>query len=571
MYKMESPQINRDAQRDRKIERANFSRRGGEALGQGKEEEDEVLRRGGVTKKTGCNPKGKRKSQQWGGMRVLLLKLLVSLMVTIFILGTTLTTLVSYVYTDSDGTPGSPPLDLPLNKSDPPKTRLHSPVNTPDPRKPPLHPKLKKPDPPETPLLPDLKKPDPPETPLLPDLKKPDPPETPLLPDLKKPDPPKTPLLPDLKKPDPPETPLLPDLKKPDPPETPLLPDLKKPDPPETPLLPDLKKPDPPKTPLRPDLKKPDPPKKCKGCRDPLIIKALEQYSQTWTKQQNNSQNFRALLRSSCDAVNNAIVTQENTPTGTKVVYDGDPKRSMVVNTAIFNTFPKRTPFSSKLWGTCAVVGNGGIMFNSTCGKRIDSAQHVIRCNLPPVEDIYLKDVGNKTDLVTANPSILVDRFGSLDRRRRPFAESMRRYNDSLMLLPAFSYTGNTVLSLRALYTIEDFEGVIRPVFVNPLYLLSMDSFWRNRGMMAKRMSTGFMMVNLALELCDDVQVYGFWPFSEHPHLAPGSAPLPNHYYDNRQWNKVLHAMPDEFLQLLGLHSQGILKLHLGQCGPSNA
>lgn len=36
-------------------------------------------------------------------------------------------------------------------------------------------------------------------------------------------------------------------------------------------------------------------------------------------------------------------------------------------------------PFSNKTWDTCAVVGNGGILNNSSCGKMIDSAQFVIR------------------------------------------------------------------------------------------------------------------------------------------------------------------------------------------------
>lgn len=103
----------------------------------------------------------------------------------------------------------------------------------------------------------------------------------------------------------------------------------------------------------------------------------------------------------------------------------------------------QENPFVNTTWDTCSVVGNGGILANSSCGEKIDSAQFVIRCetenllhnnylflsnivrnkftdhfplspflrcNLPPLENGYERDVGNKTDLVTANPSILMEK-----------------------------------------------------------------------------------------------------------------------------------------------------------------
>ncbi|CAL8317511.1 unnamed protein product [Arctogadus glacialis] len=197
----------------------------------------------------------------------------------------------------------------------------------------------------------------------------------------------------------------------------------------------------------------------------------------------------------------------------------------------------------------------------------IDSAQFVIRCNLPPVENSFLKDVGKKTNLVTANPNIFHQKFRGLQERRRPFMESMSRYNDSLMLLPAFSYSMNTAVSLSALYTIEDFESPIRPVFLNPEYLQNLHSFWRSKGLLGKRLSSGLMMASLALELCTNVHLYGFWPFDQHPLLHQ---PLNNHYYDNVPSKKNVHAMPAEFDHLLRLHEQGVLKIHLGECRPSS-
>ncbi|KAM6913321.1 alpha-2,8-sialyltransferase 8E-like [Lycodopsis pacificus] len=253
----------------------------------------------------------------------------------------------------------------------------------------------------------------------------------------------------------------------------------------------------------------------------------------------------RSQLRNECHGFDKAIITQANTPVGTKLAYK-----------ELFSTFPKEHPFSNKIWDTCAVVGNGGILTNSSCGKMIDSAQFVMRCNLAPLDEGYGKDVGIKTDVVTANPSIFQRRYESLTGRRRPFVESLRSYGSSLLLLPTFN-----PLCMRAVYSIEDLESLIRPVFFNPEYLQNLTRFWRSQGLKAWP-STGIIMASLALEHCANVHLYGFWPFSNHPY---GLYALTNHYYDDMKALAV-HSMPTEFDILLRLHSQGVLRLHLGDC-----
>ncbi|KAM9844102.1 alpha-2,8-sialyltransferase 8F [Aulostomus maculatus] len=307
---------------------------------------------------------------------------------------------------------------------------------------------------------------------------------------------------------------------------------------------------------------RPKPSALCKGCRE-IIDKVLERYSKTWKKQEENYEKFRAQLNTMCHGANKAIITQNNTPVGSKILYDGEKSRTLQVSQEIFKTFIKEHPFSNKTWDTCAVVGNGGILTDSSCGKMIDSAQFVMRCNLPPLADGYEKHVGIKTDLVTANPSILQEKYGSLVSRRRPFVERLSTYGNSFILLPAFSYGFNTPLSLRVVYTVEDFNSPARPIFFNPEYLKSLDLFWRSQGLKPKRLSTGIMMASMALEVCSNVHLYGFWPFSNHPH---GLYTLTNHYYDDRKPKGRFHTMPAEFELLLQLHSQGVLKLHLGDC-----
>ncbi|XP_018619796.1 alpha-2,8-sialyltransferase 8F isoform X2 [Scleropages formosus] len=272
----------------------------------------------------------------------------------------------------------------------------------------------------------------------------------------------------------------------------------------------------------------------CQECREKTIKKLMTLYSPTWKKQEANLHQFRSQLQSKCNGISSAVITQENTPVGSKVIYDGEKRKPLQVTPKLFSTFVKEAPFRNHTSETCAVVGNSGILSNSSCGDEINSAQFVIR-------------------------------FNGLTEQRRPFAESLVRYGDSLLLLPAFSYWHNTAVSLRAVYTLQDFDGSARPIFLNPEYLRGLTWFWRARGLKAMRLSTGLIVASLASELCANVHLYGFWPFPWHPH---GGGPLTNHYYDNRQSKKKVHNMPDEFVHLLRLHNQGVVKLHLGKCEP---
>ncbi|KAL4659285.1 alpha-2,8-sialyltransferase 8F-like isoform X2 [Arapaima gigas] len=275
--------------------------------------------------------------------------------------------------------------------------------------------------------------------------------------------------------------------------------------------------------------------KMCQGCSERIINKLMKLYSQTWQKQEGNFNMFRSQLKSKCDGISKAIITQANTPLGSKVIYDGEKRKPLQVTSKLLSTFVKDGPFRNQTLETCAVVGNGGILSNSSCGNEINSAQFVIR-------------------------------FDGLMEQRRPFAESLDSYGDSLLLLPAFSYGHNTAVSLRALYTLRDFGGLARPVFLNPEYLRSLARFWRTRGLRAMRLSTGLIVASLALELCTNVHLYGFWPFPVHPHSR---RPLTNHYYDDRQSKKKVHDMPDEFGHLMHLHNHGVVRLHLGKCEPT--
>uniref|UniRef100_A0A4W3K8B2 Alpha-2,8-sialyltransferase 8F-like n=1 Tax=Callorhinchus milii TaxID=7868 RepID=A0A4W3K8B2_CALMI len=281
----------------------------------------------------------------------------------------------------------------------------------------------------------------------------------------------------------------------------------------------------------------------------------------TWYRNSEANQKFRARLTNCCNAIQNFTVTQVNTALGANLTYDAQPKKQITITEDIFNLLPQTEPFKLPLSKLCAVVGNGGILTNSSCGEEIDQADFVFRCNLAPIVGRG-DDVGLKTDLVTANPSIMSIKYQSLNFRRKPFWESTKVYGKAFILLPAFSYLSNTGIVFKVSYTLEDFGSKLQPIYLNPSYIVNITQFWKSVGVSETRLSSGLIVLSAALELCDEVWLYGFWPFSKNME----GMKIFNHYYDNVPPKQSAHVMPREFYRLLQLHTKGILKLRAGKC-----
>uniref|UniRef100_UPI00398F7585 alpha-2,8-sialyltransferase 8F-like n=1 Tax=Pristiophorus japonicus TaxID=55135 RepID=UPI00398F7585 len=279
-----------------------------------------------------------------------------------------------------------------------------------------------------------------------------------------------------------------------------------------------------------------------------------------WKKNPEEHTILRSELEKCCNATQNFVVTQVNTPLGTNLSFDAEPKRIMRITEDILKLIPKTDPFKDHVFKRCSVVGNGGVLTNSSCGMEINQADFVFRCNLPPIMD-YMDDVGMKTDIVTANPSIISRRYQSLNLRRKPFVDYISAYKNAFILLPAFSYSINTSPSFKVSYTLQDFGMKQKAIFLNPSYMKTVSPFWKGKGVKEKRLSSGFIILSAAMELCEEVWVYGFWPFSKDVH----GNQFHHHYYDNMMPGKI-HSMPNEFYKLLQLHMKGIVKLHTDKC-----
>uniref|UniRef100_A0A3B5M1K4 Alpha-N-acetylneuraminide alpha-2,8-sialyltransferase n=1 Tax=Xiphophorus couchianus TaxID=32473 RepID=A0A3B5M1K4_9TELE len=276
---------------------------------------------------------------------------------------------------------------------------------------------------------------------------------------------------------------------------------------------------------------------------DKEIVEEVLGLGEAWKKNQTGIDLYRNLLTECCNPRWMFAVTKENAPIGKVLWYDGEYYYSHTVNNETYSVFVQVNQF---------------VKGSTQCSN--------IECNLPPLTKEYLEDVGNKTHLVTANPSIIEKRFQGLLWSRKAFVDYLKAYGSSFIYMPAFSMKPGTDPSLRAYYAVTDSHSNLTMLFANPDFLRNVGKFWKARGVHAKRLSTGLFLVSLALGMCDEVTVYGFWPFS----IGLDGQPISHHYYDNILPGKWFHAMPEEFVQLWHLHKSGTLRVKVGSCQPQN-
>ncbi|XP_019627286.1 PREDICTED: alpha-N-acetylneuraminide alpha-2,8-sialyltransferase-like [Branchiostoma belcheri] len=212
----------------------------------------------------------------------------------------------------------------------------------------------------------------------------------------------------------------------------------------------------------------------------------------------------------------------------------------------------KETRFPDKLFRTCSVVGNGGILSGRGCGGQIDSAEHVFRY------DSLNSDVGRQ------NFTAMLDSYlGPTDFYTHPF------YN-----------INSRPVAYRALRVVRNLTDDGKTVlWSHPDFLRAANTFWRETGRVkVKRITSGLLVVTIALSMCEETHLYGFWPFDQD---LDGN-PLNYHYYDRavtlgkrvvsqkNQWRVVeknrYHKMKTEHDRLARLHEMGVVRMHVGTC-----
>lgn len=180
---------------------------------------------------------------------------------------------------------------------------------------------------------------------------------------------------------------------------------------------------------------------------------------------------------------------------------------------------PGKPPFHPRQFQTCAVVGNSGDLLKTEFGKEIDSHDAVIRDNEAPVNQKYAKHVGLKRDfrLVVrgAARNMIAILNGSVDE----------------------------VLIIKSV-THRDFNTMIKEI-PNPVYLF--------QGIVLRRgaKGTGMKSVELALSMCDIVDMYGFT-------VDPGYTEWTRYFSEPKKGHNPLQGRA--YYQLL--ECLGVIRIH---------
>ncbi|XP_033100855.1 CMP-N-acetylneuraminate-poly-alpha-2,8-sialyltransferase-like [Anneissia japonica] len=223
-----------------------------------------------------------------------------------------------------------------------------------------------------------------------------------------------------------------------------------------------------------------------------------------------------------------------------------------------------RTLHQSK---TCAIVGASGQLINSGCGPQIDAHDFVIRANLAPIMN-YTKDVGNKVNLTGINFNKLETIFKNLvdktsdDPEHVDMVENIRYLNDSVLWFTKATTARHAAEKLKVIASILK-TGYKLPIQM--AYIMRSSSverrFHLKKGVYA---STGMNIFAFARTFCQNITLYGFYPFDENHHRTP----IWRHYFENATFNfqSQQHDMVHEFTKLSAMHLRGEVTMVTDKC-----
>ncbi|XP_031133420.1 sia-alpha-2,3-Gal-beta-1,4-GlcNAc-R:alpha 2,8-sialyltransferase [Sander lucioperca] len=304
------------------------------------------------------------------------------------------------------------------------------------------------------------------------------------------------------------------------------------------------------------------------------LTNALSEDMQNSSKWTYNSSAFLQLkkeISQYIDIPHNFTLIRDSVRIGQLMHYDySSHKYVFSIGENFHSLLPAVSPILNKHYNVCAVVGNSGILTGSRCGAQIEKFDFVFRCNFAPTE-IFKKDVGRRTNMTTFNPSILEKYYNNLltVQDRNNFFLSLKKLDGAILWIPAFFFHTSATVTRTLVDFFVEHRGQLKVQLAWPGNIMQyVNSYWKTKQLSPKRLSTGILMYTLASSMCDQIHLYGFWPFGWDPNTGKE---LPYHYYDKKgtkfttKWQES-HQLPAEFKLLYKMHTEGLLKLSLSHC-----
>ncbi|XP_066270721.1 uncharacterized protein [Branchiostoma lanceolatum] len=221
---------------------------------------------------------------------------------------------------------------------------------------------------------------------------------------------------------------------------------------------------------------------------------------------------------------------------------------------------------------TCAVVGNSGIISNTGCGKAIDKHDFVIRINFPNLKD-HEKDVGGKTSLMVVGRNVLSVMYKCIKDKNK--CSVLKRLDD---LDQTYVYHPEPLVDLETKTPRRPYKKLTylkkyvstKTHVVNFLYSMSnaQERVKELGRSLVERFpetpSNGAVAYSLALSFCDEVDLYGFFPFKQYQDKAVAKHYHPDPELEGDKFDEA--ALEREWSYMRELESRGALKFYIDTC-----
>ncbi|KAK6316485.1 sia-alpha-2,3-Gal-beta-1,4-GlcNAc-R:alpha 2,8-sialyltransferase [Coregonus clupeaformis] len=301
------------------------------------------------------------------------------------------------------------------------------------------------------------------------------------------------------------------------------------------------------------------------------LNEGLQENASKWRYNRTAFTEQRKEISQHIDIAHNFTLTRSSVRVGQLMHYDySSHKYVFSVGENFKSLLPEASPIVNRHYNVCAVVGNSGILTGSRCGPEIEKFDFVFRCNFAPTE-IFRRDVGRRTNLTTFNPSILEKYYNNLltIQDRNNFFLSLKKLDRAILWIPAFFFHTSATVTRTLVDFFVEHRGQLKVQLAWPGNIMQyVNRYWKTKQLSPKRLSTGILMYTLASSMCEEIHLYGFWPFGWDPNTGKE---LPYHYYDKKgtkfttKWQES-HQLPAEFKLLYKMHTEGLIKLTLSHC-----